>query len=113
MIDSYTFGRIVIDGREYTADVIVLPDRVKSGWWRKEGHQLCTEDIEAVLREGPEALVVGTGYYGLMKVLPETRERLKKEGIRLVAEKTKEACEAYNSLLRESKKAAAALHLTC
>jgi len=27
-IDSYSFGRIVIDGQVYTSDVIIYPDRV-------------------------------------------------------------------------------------
>jgi hypothetical protein len=31
-IDSYEFGRIVIDGREYRADVIILPERVVADW---------------------------------------------------------------------------------
>ncbi|MHA1839475.1 MAG: hypothetical protein ACTSYO_05915 [Candidatus Ranarchaeia archaeon] len=38
MIDKYEFGCIVIRGQEYTSDVIVFPDRVIDGWWRKERH---------------------------------------------------------------------------
>lgn len=112
MIDSYGFGRIVIDGRLYTSDVIIFPDRVEDRWWRKEGHQLGVEDIEKVLQERPDVLVVGTGYSGLMKVLPETKERLASEGIQLIAENTRKACKTYNRL-HESKRVAAALHLTC
>jgi hypothetical protein len=29
MIDSYDFGAIVIDGKRYSSDVIIYPDRVK------------------------------------------------------------------------------------
>lgn len=36
MINSYDFGRIVVDGKAYTSDVIIFPDRVNSYWWRKE-----------------------------------------------------------------------------
>ncbi|NIQ07644.1 MAG: hypothetical protein GWO20_18580, partial [Candidatus Korarchaeota archaeon] len=69
---------IVINGRRYTSDVIVFPDRVRDSWWRREGHRLHVEDIEgAVQEEKPEVLVVGTGYSGLMKVLPETENYLK------------------------------------
>ncbi len=112
MIDSYSFGRIVIDGKEYDADVIIFPHRVMDNWWRKEGHQLSVEDLERVFEEKPEVLVVGTGHSGLMRVLPETQERLKSEGIQLIAEKTRKACEIYNQLSK-SKKVVAALHLTC
>lgn len=35
-IDSYRFGRIVIDGVLPTKAVILLPGRVIGGWWRQE-----------------------------------------------------------------------------
>jgi len=31
-ISDYRFGRIVIDGKTYTSDVIVYPDRVDPSW---------------------------------------------------------------------------------
>lgn len=45
MIDSYDFGWIIIKGKKYTRDVIVFPERVRDGWWRKKGHGLCVEDL--------------------------------------------------------------------
>ncbi len=112
MIDSYDFGRIVIDGRAYTSDVIIFPDRVKDHWWRKEGHALHIEDIESVVKEKPEVLIVGTGKYGVLKVLPETKEYIDSKGIGLIVVQTDKACEIYNELSKD-KKAVAALHLTC
>lgn len=113
MINSYDFGRIVVDGQRYTSDVIVFPDHVKDSWWRREGHQLHVEDIERVVqKEKPDVLVVGTGYSGLMRVLPETEKYLKSNGIELIAQSTREACETFNHLVK-SKKVMAALHLTC
>ncbi|MFQ6123018.1 MAG: Mth938-like domain-containing protein [Candidatus Heimdallarchaeota archaeon] len=112
MIEAYHFGCIVINGKEYTSDVIIYPDRVDSTWWRSSGHKLYVEDLEDVLREKPDVLIVGMGDPGLMKVLPETEARLKSEGIRLIAKPTEEACSIYNKLLK-GKKVIAALHLTC
>ncbi|MDW8045350.1 MAG: Mth938-like domain-containing protein [Nitrososphaerota archaeon] len=111
-IDSYEFGKIVIDGKEYRSDVIIYPDRVDSKWWRKVGHELCIDDIKDIINEKPEVLVVGTGYNGYMKVLPETKKFLESRGVELIVEKTTSACEIYNQLSR-SKKVVAALHLTC
>jgi len=111
-IDDYSFGRIVIDGRTYTSDVIVFPDRVISNWWRKEGHELSIEDIDEVITETPEVLVVGTGSSGLMRVLPETESRLKGEKIKLIATPTDEACTIFNDLM-PARRAVACLHLTC
>ena len=112
MIDSYDFGRIIINGRRYTTDLIVFPDRVKEGWWRKEGHSLHIKDLDEVVQDNPEVLIVGTGYSGLMKVPAETREYVKSKGIELIAQRTAEACKTFNRLVK-SKKVVAALHLTC
>ena len=112
-IGSYEFGRVVVDGVEYTRDLIVFPGHVKSGWWRVEGHRLRVEDLEDVIPFEPEVLVVGTGAYGLMKVTEEAEEALAERGIHLVARKTADACDVYNELVREGKRAVAALHLTC
>ena len=113
LIDSYSFGRITINGKRYTNDVIVFPNRVEDNWWRKQGHQLQVKDIETVVKEKPEVLVVGTGYYGLVKITAETIEYLKSKGVELVAQKTQNACTTYNRLVESRKKVIAALHLTC
>ena len=113
MIERYGFGIVVISGKTYTSDVLVFPDRVKSGWWRKEGHKLFIEDLREVLDENPEFLVVGTGYYGLMKVSRDVEDFLAEHGIKLIVDSTREACKVFNELLRSGKKVVAALHLTC
>ena len=112
IIDSYHFGLIVINGKRYTSDVIIFPDRVKDSWWRKRGHQLCLEDIAEVMSENPEVLVVGTGASGLVRVLPEVKQSLEAQGIKHIAEPTSEACNIYNQLC-QSQRVVAALHLTC
>jgi len=112
MIDSYAFGKIVVDGRAYTSDIIIFPDRVKSSWWRREGHRLHPEDIEEVVNEKPEVIIVGKGYSGLMEIRRETADHLKAKGIELIAENTGKATELYNKLSK-SRKVVAALHLTC
>ena len=112
MIDSYSFGRMVIDGKTYTSDVILYPDKVDDSWWRESGHLLQKEDLRDVIQYNPEILIVGTGAYGLMKILDETKQFLETEGIELISEETKEACKIYNEL-KERKKAVAAFHLTC
>jgi hypothetical protein len=118
MIESYDFGVLRIDGKEYHSDVIIYPEsspggcRVNGSWWRKEGHRLDKADLEGVVKARPEVLVVGTGYYGRMEVPTETRELLHDAGIELCAEPTRQACEKYNQL-KAVRKVAAALHLTC
>jgi len=109
---NYAFGRVTLEGRTYTADLIVLPDRVISHWWREEGHSLSVSDLAAVFEAAPEVLVVGTGARGMMDVPQATRDALAAAGIRLVAERTGAACETFNRL-GATARVAAALHLTC
>jgi len=111
-IESYSFGKIKIDGKVYKSDVIVYPDRVNSSWWRKEGHRLQMEDLKEVMKEKPDLLVIGTGSFGVMKVPKGTERALEDAGIDLIIEKTGRAVDAYN---REStgRKTVGAFHLTC
>lgn len=111
-IESYRFGQLVVDKQVHTKDLIILPERVTGGWWRKEGHNLLPEDLEAVIAAGPEVLVVGKGAYGRVRIAAETRLALQKAGIELIAQNTKKACQTYNQL-RTQQRVAAALHLTC
>ena len=112
LIDAYRFGCMVVDGKQYTSDLIIFPDRVLDGWWRKEGHQLCVDDITEILNEEPEALVMGTGYKGLMRVLPEVKERLTSERITLIAEKITTTYITFNILVK-TKQVVGAFHITC
>ncbi|MGQ9561192.1 MAG: Mth938-like domain-containing protein [Candidatus Oleimicrobiaceae bacterium] len=112
-IEAYSFGRMVVDGKTYDRDLIIRPEGVLANWWRKEGHKLQPTDIEAVLKEDELAvLVVGTGKYGLMKVLPETVKWLQERGVELVAARTDAAVERFNALA-QGKRVVGAFHLTC
>jgi len=113
MIDTYQFGQVVVDGTRYDADVIVFPGHVQANWWRREGHRLDVEDLESVLQFGPDVLVVGTGSFGAMDVPASTLDALRSRGIGVVWLPTAEACNRFNALLAEGRRAVAALHLTC
>ena len=112
MIDSYRFGEMIVDGKRYSSDLIIYPDRVDASWWRKEGHQLCLDDIQDIIAEKPECLVVGTGNPGFMRVLPETQKYLQKQGIQLISEPTERAYKTFNKL-QPVKRIIGAFHLTC
>lgn len=112
MIDSYSFGHITVDGRSYTSDLIIYPERVDSSWWRKEGHKLQLQDLQDVLEYRPEVLLVGQGNPGRMKVPDELVRELEQRGIRVWFGPTEEAVQRYNKL-GTSKRVVAALHLTC
>lgn len=112
MVEHYTFGKITIDGQTYTSDVIIYPERVDASWWRKEGHNLQIEDLTGVLRAEPAVAIIGTGFFGVMKVSKETISHLEAKGIMVYVERTGKAVELFNEL-QKSKTIIAALHLTC
>lgn len=113
MIDRYSFGQIVVDGQTYRSDVLIFPTRVDASWWRVTGHELAVADLADVLAVPPEVLVVGTGRYGRLAVLPETEQALAAQGVQLVVQPTKAACETFNEMAATGKHIVAALHLTC
>ena len=111
-IDSYHFGQIIINGKKYSSDVIIFPDRVQDSWWRNKSHELSLKDICEIMAESPEVLLVGTGASGLMKVLPEVQQEVEVRHIQLIVQPTSEACDLYNQL-SPFQRVVAALHLTC
>jgi len=112
-IDSYQFGKIVIDGVGYNSDIIILAGIVESGWWRKQGHLLAIEDLACVIDAKPSVLVVGCGASGLMQVPEQTRRFLQENGIELEAADTHKAVQRFNELAQAGADVAAAMHLTC
>jgi len=111
-IESYAFGKIVIDAKEYTSDLLILPGAVRAGWRRKDGHKLRFDDLTEAVDAKPQVLIIGTGNVGLMKVPQKVLDRLAAQGIRTEVDKTAVACQRYNELAK-TMQVAAALHLTC
>jgi len=113
MIENYSFGQILINGKKYNSDLIIFKDYIYDGWWRKEGHNLCIDDIKEIINKKPDILIIGTGNFGLMKVSKKLRENIKSSGIKqVIVKKTGEACKEYNKLYKD-KNIVAAFHLTC
>jgi len=112
MIESYNFGKIIINKKEYNSDIIIYKDNVDDKWWRRESHNLHIEDLEKILDNLPEVLIIGSGYYGLMKVSLELIKYLESNNVEVIIKKTKDACHEYNTLYQK-KNVVAAFHLTC
>lgn len=114
MIESYSFGKMTVSGKEYRKDLIILPDgTVLSPWQRKSGHRLALCDLEAVLDSHARTLVIGTGKPGLMKPHPTLVADLQEKGITARVMSSKKAVAEYNALTGDSNDVAACFHLTC
>jgi hypothetical protein len=111
MIESYSFGKMVVSGTEYRSDLKILPNGVKPGWWRREGHKLRLADIQDVLEARPATMVVGTGHDGCMEVESEVGDYCREKGIRLIVERTGDAVKTFNRLGGPG--VVGIFHLTC
>jgi len=112
-IDSYSFGVMKVDGREYRQDLIIFPDKIRSNWWRREGHSLAIEDLGDIIEFKPELLIVGTGASGMMEIPAATKQALQNAGIQIIVQKTSQACNTFNQQAECGKKVVGAFHLTC
>jgi hypothetical protein len=112
-IDSYEFGRMSVNGRSYSSDLILYPDgSISDQWWRREGHLLQVDDLDRTEKVRPEIIVIGMGAYGMMRVGEETRAYLDSLCTEVVIEKTQYAVERFNELSR-SHSVEGMFHLTC
>lgn len=110
------FGEIEVDAERYDYDVVIDGGKVRkrkkapSKQYREEnGHTPLS--IKEEIPWGGSQLIVGTGAYGRLPVMPEIREEAERRGVKLVAVPTKEACRLLRDLKR--KDAYAILHTTC
>ncbi len=110
MIEYASFGKLVFEGKVYRSDCIIEGKKINSRWWRKEGNKLSIDDIEDVVREKPEAVVIGIGFVNLLDVQKSAVTELEGKGIEVIIEKTDKAVEIYNKL-DEGKKVIGIFHL--
>jgi hypothetical protein len=119
MIEKYSFGSIVIEGKEYNLDVEVRWTGEVLKWWRKEGHTIDIEDVERAVEQNPDTIVIGTGAFGICKVKKDCQEFIKRKRIKLIVDNTGEAVKIFNNLSQElvkeeqEGKIIGLFHLTC
>jgi hypothetical protein len=113
VIESYSFGHLVVDGTSYSKDVLLFPDNsILYPWWRISGHKLEVLDIEKLINMNPEIIIAGTGANGLMSPSGELQEFLQERSIEFVSLPTGKAVDVYNEMI-STKRTGGCFHLTC
>jgi hypothetical protein len=113
MIEHYSFGRMVVDGRAFSSDLIIFPDgTVLDSWWRDSGHSLSAKDIGPLVESKPEIIVAGTGASGLMHPEHGLERFLASRDIAFQWAPSREAVAVFNKLSGE-RRVGACFHLTC
>jgi hypothetical protein len=110
------FGELDIDGRRFETDVVIEAGRIRkrkkkpSKVYRDQyGHTPLSVD-EAIPWHG-QRLIVGTGAYGKLPIMPEVSEEAMRRGVELIAAPTKEACRLIDDYADADVNAI--LHVTC
>ena len=116
-INSYNFGFIVVDGKQHTHDVLILPDGTvkerEPGKGRLGSHNIRVSEIENLGDSQPDAIVVGTGASGLAKLSSEAQVYLQQVNSNLIILPSSQAVQSFNRLTEEGKRVAALIHITC
>ncbi len=113
VIESYSFGRMIIDGRSFSKDIIIFPDNsILSPWWRNQGHSLEISDLENLIDMTPEVIIAGTGSSGLVRPTTELEDLMAQRSIKFVAQPTGEAVMTYNKI-SGTRRTGGCFHLTC
>jgi hypothetical protein len=114
-IESYHFGVICIDGRQYAHDVILTGDRVRKRKKKRSkpfrgpyGHTPLS--LAEKIPWKCKRLIVGTGAQGGLPVLDEVKREASRRGIELTLLPTPQA---IAELDRSPEETHAILHVTC
>lgn len=110
------FGEIEIEGQRYAYDVVIEQGRVRkrkkkpSKPYREQfGHTPLSAEED--IPWGGERLIIGTGFYGSLPVMPQVYEEAERRGVEVVVLPTREACELIERA--EAGTVHAILHVTC
>ena len=113
MIEQYTFGSIIILGKQYTSDLKIINGQVYPDWRRKSGHAVDVDDVADILKAKPNYLVIGSGSSGLMRISDQLQQHLIGCGVHVIEEPTSTAIHTFNQMYADGKNVAAGFHLTC
>ncbi len=110
-IDHYEFGKVVVSGKTYESDIVIMPDgSIRPG--PDDMHYVLLNELEDIINiPGIETLVIGTGAEGNGLLRKKLIKVVKSKGIRLKMMLTKDAMKMLNETPKNG--LVAMLHLNC
>jgi hypothetical protein len=116
-IDSFNFGFIVVDDKQYAHDVVILTDgTVKErnpGKGRLGSHSIARSEIDALAKDQPDIILIGTGVQGMARLARDAEFYLKKPNPELKLLPSPQIVKKYNQYIDDGDKVAALIHVTC
>lgn len=122
-IENTRFGSITIDGKKYNHDIVIFPNHIekRKKWITKEkhgtSHNFTREEMKEYLSNVNtneiKIVVVGTGQYGKLKLLDETKKLLQEKDIEFIELKTPEAIKYFEEKAGAQTQKIGIFHVTC
>jgi len=116
-IDSFNFGFIVVDGKQYIHDVVILPDGTvkerQASKSRLGSHTISWRDVVGIVNERPEVIIIGTGTSALARLSEDVGINLRRANLNFLVLPSPQAVVRFNELTGEGKRVAALMHITC
>jgi hypothetical protein len=116
LINSLQSGKIVVDGKTYTRDILILTDGTVK--YRDDvfldfvNHIVKQAEINELLKGYPEIIVIGTGTDEKLRLSFHLERLITDMKADLIALATPKAVEKYNRLAENNNKIAALFHIT-
>ncbi len=113
-IQDYSFGKMVIAGKNYSSDLVILPSgSILSPWIRQSGHLLVLDDMPELLETDVTHIIIGTGASGRMQMDPTLLSHFKDTNIIVDCHPSPQAPDIYNKTVDAGIRLGACFHLTC
>jgi hypothetical protein len=110
-IESYEFGLIKVNQQIYKSDIIITPNRIIEDWWRKESHNLSSEDLTDIDWDDVSSVFIGTGFNGKMKADKSLISFLEEREMPIVIKPTPISVKEFNRNICNKK--LGIFHITC
>ena len=108
IIRSYAPGTITVSQRIFTANLVIMADRIIENWAPQGLSGLGVEDFRQIADLTPEVVILGTGRSQIFP-RPAYTAPLAEAQIGLEVMATGAACRTYNILMGEGRRVVAAL----
>ncbi len=119
MIEDTSFGKVKVEGELYNHDIVIFPDEIikrkKDISKSKHGtsHNFTKQEMKEYIKEGQDKdikqIIVGTGQYGKLALLPETEKYLEVNGYKYKQLRTPDLVDKY----LDRKHSIIIIHVTC
>jgi hypothetical protein len=116
-INSFNFGFIVVDEKQYAHDIIILPDGTikdrEAGKGRLGSHTISKSEVETLIREEADVVLIGSGVQGMARLAHDAERYMTLPDLNITVLPSSQIVKKFNQHIDDGDKVAALIHVTC